>query len=69
VRNKLGLLSREELAGATGRTVRALKSDAIRRVGPPPVVIGKQVFYRLTDVQDFLSRISFRPRPNAGVGR
>jgi hypothetical protein len=54
LRDKLGLMRREEFAAATGRTVRALKRDALRRVGPPPVLIGKRVFYRVSDIEDYL---------------
>ena len=43
--DELGLVPREEVARATGRSVRMLKRDAMLRRGPRPVVYGKKTFY------------------------
>ena len=62
LRDRLGLISREEHAAATNRTVRALKRDAIRRVGPPSVLIGRRVFYRVSDIEAYLQAQATRMR-------
>jgi hypothetical protein len=54
IRAKVGLITREEFAAAAGRTVRSLKRDAVRRVGPKPVRMGQQVFYRVADIERYI---------------
>jgi hypothetical protein len=39
---ELGLVPREEVAKATGRSVRSLKRDALLRRGPRPILYGRR---------------------------
>jgi hypothetical protein len=54
LRNKLGIISRQELADATNRSVESLQRDARNGIGPRPIVLGQCTFYRLCDVERYL---------------
>jgi predicted DNA-binding transcriptional regulator AlpA len=49
-----GLLLPEQLATHLGVTTRTLQRWEVQRMGPPRVVIGRQIFYRITSVDAWL---------------
>ncbi len=49
-----GLLTPEQLATHLGVTTRTLQRWEVERMGPPRVVIGRQVFYRTASVDAWL---------------
>ena len=49
-----GLLTPEQLATYLGVTTRTLQRWEVHRMGPPRVVIGRQVFYRAASVDEWL---------------
>jgi hypothetical protein len=49
-----GLLTPEQLASHLDVTTRTLQRWEVQRMGPPRVVIGRQVFYRITSVDAWL---------------
>jgi len=58
-----GLLTPEQLAKQLNVTTRTLQRWELQRTGPIRVVIGRQVFYRVTTVEAWLaSRESQRSR-------
>ena len=49
-----GYLSREALAEQLGKSVRTIDRWETRRAGPPRVLLGKTIFYRLESVRAWL---------------
>jgi hypothetical protein len=72
-------LTKEELATELRRSPRTLDRWAVLGVGPPRTLVGREIFYRRTSVQEWLctceqctqhdeTRDNFRARPRrAGV--
>jgi hypothetical protein len=58
VLDDIDLIPREDLATATGRSIRSLKRDWTLRRGPRPIMIGKKVFYRKTDVRAYVEKLA-----------
>lgn len=54
-RQKLGLITPDELAETLKITVTTLQSWRCDGQGPEYIKLGKQVFYRLTDVKDWIA--------------
>jgi predicted DNA-binding transcriptional regulator AlpA len=50
----IGLLTPEQLAQQLGVTTRTLSRWEVQRIGPPRVVIGRQIFYRIASVDAWL---------------
>ena len=50
----IGLLTPEQLAQQLGVTTRTLSRWEVQRIGPPRVVIGRQIFYRIVSVDAWL---------------
>ena len=49
-----GYITREELAGAINKSVRTIDRWDVHRVGPPRVVIGRTILYRVESVREWL---------------
>jgi predicted DNA-binding transcriptional regulator AlpA len=49
-----GYLRPEEMAQQIGVSTRTLARWQVHRIGPPRVVIGRQIFYRLASVLEWL---------------
>lgn len=49
-----GYLRPADLAKEIGISVRTVSRWQVRRIGPPRVVVGKQVFYKLASVLSWL---------------
>lgn len=49
-----GYLRREQLAAELGKSVRTLDRWETSRMGPPRVVCGKSILYRVESVRDWL---------------
>ena len=59
-----GYLTRENLAAQLGKSMRTIDRWEMHRSGPPRVLIGKTVLYRLESVRDWLlSREQRRGEP------
>ena len=56
--HELGLVPRDEVARATGRSVRMLKRDAMLRRGPRPVVYGKTTYYLKRQLVEYFERLA-----------
>lgn len=56
VANSFGLLVPEQLAKVLGVTLRTLQRWEHLRIGPPRVVIQRQVFYREQSVRQWLEQ-------------
>ena len=56
VANSFGLLVPEQLAKVLGVTVRTLQKWEQLRIGPPRIVIQRQVFYREESVRQWLAQ-------------
>jgi hypothetical protein len=50
----IGLLKPEQLAEQLNVTKRTLQRWEVERIGPPRVVIGRQIFYRIASVDAWL---------------
>jgi hypothetical protein len=50
----IGLLNPEQLAQQLNVTTRTLQRWEVERIGPPRVVIGRRIFYRLASVDAWL---------------
>ena len=71
-----GFLTREQLATALGKSVRTLDRWEVLRMGPPRVILGKTILFRIEAVRDWLASIEQPPhrkaprlRKLAGQGR
>lgn len=49
-----GYLTREEFASALGKSARTIDRWDRRRIGPPRVVVGKTILYRVEAVKEWL---------------
>jgi predicted DNA-binding transcriptional regulator AlpA len=69
-RKRLGLLTEEELCSALDNKPATLQQWRCEGYGPKWVKLGKAVFYRFTDVEDWINRSvceSVKDAPNAEV--
>jgi predicted DNA-binding transcriptional regulator AlpA len=69
-RKRLGLLTEEELCSALDNKPATLQQWRCEGYGPKWVKLGKAVFYRFTDVEDWINRSvceSVKDTPNAEV--
>ena len=48
----------EEWAKARGVTVRTLKRDRQLRRGPMPILLGRKIYYRKSDIAEHLNRLA-----------
>lgn len=55
-----GLLTPQQLASQLNVTGRTLQRWELSRIGPPRVVIGRQIFYRVSSVEKWLEEREIR---------
>jgi len=53
--NIFGLITPEQLAEQLGVTVRTLQQWNLKRTGPPRMTLNRQIFYRISSVEEWLA--------------
>jgi predicted DNA-binding transcriptional regulator AlpA len=57
-----GYLTREQLAAALGKSIRTIDRWQTLRAGPPRLVLGKLILFRVESVQSWLKSLEQQPR-------
>lgn len=64
-----GLVTEEEYARQRGVSMRTCQRDRQLRQAPPHIVLGKQVYYRIEAIRDWLLQQERRPERKASAPR
>ena len=49
-----GFITREQLAAELGKSPRTIDRWEVRRIGPPRVIVGRTILYRVESVREWL---------------